>query len=95
MSCRLIDGPVKPHLLGDGMCRGPAWTFGVWPIVKGRMTKKKCAEACASTKGCLGFDLSEPKKNAFDCHLYGHHPVGDPLPVHLAKCQMGLKTDSL
>ena len=57
------------------MCRGPEWTFGVWPIVKGRKTKQQCAEACAGTKGCLGFDLSEPKKGTFDCHLYGHHPV--------------------
>ena len=57
------------------MCRGPEWTFGVWPIVKGRKTKQQCAESCAGTKGCLGFDLSEPKKGTFDCHLYGHHPV--------------------
>ena len=43
--------------------------------MKGRKTLQQCAEACAGTKGCLGFDLSEPKKGTFDCHLYGHHPV--------------------
>ena len=63
------------------MCRGPEWTFGVWPIVKGRKTKQQCAEACAGTKGCLGFDLSEPKKGTFDCHLYGHHPVNSLVAV--------------
>ena len=54
------------------MCRGPVWQRGVWPIAKGFKSKKKCAEACARTKNCMGFDLSdETDKHKFKCFLYG------------------------
>lgn len=66
---------MEPVILGEGMCRGPGWTDGVWPIIEGRHTLKQCAEACASTKGCLAFDLSHGQKSMFDCILYGHNPV--------------------
>ena len=54
------------------MCRGPVWQRGVWPIAKGFKSKKGCAEACARTKNCMGFDLSgETDKERFRCFLYG------------------------
>jgi hypothetical protein len=58
------------------MCRGKSWQRGVWPIPKGHLPKKKCAEACAKTKNCLAFDLSEETdKERFKCFLYGNEEV--------------------
>ena len=66
------EGKVEPVSLGTGMCRGPVWQRGVWPIAKGFKSKKGCAEACARTKNCMGFDLSgETDKEKFKCFLYG------------------------
>ena len=63
---------MEPVSLGTGMCRGPVWQRGVWPIARGFKSRKACAEACAKTKNCMGFDLSdETDKERFKCFLYG------------------------
>ena len=59
MALCVTEGKVEAVSLGAGMCRGPVWQRGVWPIAKGFKSKKACAEACAKTKNCMGFDLSD------------------------------------
>merc|ERR1719334_143718 len=71
-----IEGPVHMALLGKGRCRGEGWTSKKWPTLKGFLTPRQCAEACARKKGCTSFDLSEQQPdNTFDCALYGHKKV--------------------
>ena len=71
-----ITGPVHMALLGKGRCRGPGWTFKKWPVLKGFLSPRQCAEECAKKKGCTAFDLSELQDdNTFDCALYGHKKV--------------------
>ena len=71
-----LKGPVHMALLGKGRCRGPGWTFKKWPILRGFLAPRQCAEACAKKKGCKAFDLSNMQAdNSFDCTLYGHQKV--------------------
>ena len=71
-----LKGPVHMALLGNGRCRGPGWTFKKWPILRGFLEARKCAEACAKKKGCKAFDLSNIQEDkSFDCTLYGHNKV--------------------
>ena len=71
-----LKGPVHMALLGKGRCRGPGWTFKKWPILRGFMAPRQCAEACAKKKGCKAFDLSNVQgDNSFDCTLYGHQKI--------------------
>jgi len=71
-----LQGPVHMALLGKGRCRGPGWTFKKWPVLKGFVSPRQCAEACAKKKGCTAFDLSDIQSdNTFDCALYGHKKV--------------------
>merc|ERR1712106_831308 len=71
-----VDGPVHMAMLGKGRCRGPGWTFKKWPVLKGFLSPRQCAEECAKKKGCSAFDLSELQAdNTFDCALYGHKKV--------------------
>merc|ERR1712106_316041 len=75
-----VKGPVHMALLGKGRCRGPGWTFKKWPVVKGLLSARQCAEACARKKGCTAFDLSDLQADkTFDCALYGHKKVA---PAH-------------
>ena len=68
-------GPIVPLLLGEGLCRGPKWTFLNWPIPKGRLTNEDCAEQCAKKKGCTAYEISMEHKGKFDCLLFGHKGV--------------------
>jgi len=71
-----LSGPVHMAMLGKGRCRGPGWTFKKWPILRGFLAPRQCAEACAKKKGCKAFDLSNMQEdNSFDCTLYGHQKV--------------------
>ena len=58
--------------IGYGLCRGPEWQSGKWPIVKGSISAQDCANACAAKKGCTAFDLSKKAGKKFNCHLYGN-----------------------
>lgn len=69
-------GPVRMVEIGKGgLCRGPGWTSGQWPLSKGHTTAQECANFCARKKGCTAFDLSEKKGKKFACFLYGHRDV--------------------
>ena len=71
-----VKGPVHMAHLGKGRCRGEGWTFKRWPALKGYLTAKQCAEACARKKGCTAFDLSEEQdERTFECALYGNKKV--------------------
>lgn len=71
-----VQGPVHMAHLGKGRCRGEGWTYKRWPTLKGYLTAKQCAEACARKKGCTAFDLSdEQPERKFECALYGHKKV--------------------
>ena len=71
-----LKGPVHMAMLGKGRCRGTGWTFKKWPILRGLMAPRQCAEACAKKKGCKAFDLSNLQEdNSFDCTLYGHQKI--------------------
>jgi len=73
---QVLDGPVHMAMLGKGRCRGQGWTFKKWPVLKGFLSPRQCAEECAKKKGCSAFDLSELQAdNTFDCALYGHKKV--------------------
>ncbi len=62
--------------LGKGRCRGYGWAEKVWPIeLESRMKIEECARECAVRKRCLAFDLTELKKGAGMCALYGHRGV--------------------
>merc|ERR1712106_852530 len=75
-----VKGPVHMAVLGKGRCRGPRWTYKKWPVVKGLLSARQCAEACARKKGCTSFDLSDLQADkTFDCALYGHKKVA---PAH-------------
>merc|ERR1711892_1592672 len=78
-----ITGPVHMAMLGKGRCRGPEWTSKKWPVLKGFLSSRQCAEECAKKKGCSAFDLSELQEdNTFDCALYGHKKVAPASAVH-------------
>ena len=71
-----LKGPVFMSQLGRGRCRGPGWTFGVWPLVRGFRTAQNCAETCARTRGCTAFDLIEEQSDGtFGCTLYAHQKL--------------------
>ena len=71
-----VTGPVHMALLGKGRCRGEGWTSKKWPVIKGILKAKACAEACARRKGCTAFDLSEEQEDrTFECGLYGHKKI--------------------
>ena len=71
-----LKGPVYMSQIGRGRCRGPGWTFGVWPLVRGFRTAQDCAETCSRTRGCTAFDLSgEQTEGKLDCTLYGHQKL--------------------
>ena len=61
--------------IGSGLCRGPGWQHGKWPVDKGSLSAQECADACAKKKGCTAFDLSSKKANKFKCFLHGHKEV--------------------
>merc|ERR1711892_1388782 len=78
-----VDGPVHMAMLGKGRCRGQGWTIKKWPVLKGFLSSRQCAEECAKKKGCSAFDLSELQAdNTFDCALYGHKKVAPASAVH-------------
>ena len=70
-----LTGPVHMALIGGGRCRGPNWTSNKWPVLKGLIPPRQCAEECAKKKGCKAFDLSNMQENDFDCVLYGHNKI--------------------
>ena len=71
-----LKGPVYMSQLGRGRCRGPGWTYGKWPILRGFRTAQDCAEICSRTRGCTAFDLSDEQDDGkFDCTLYGHEKL--------------------
>ena len=62
--------------LGKGLCRGPNWQIGKWPIDKGMKTVKECYKECANTGGCSAFDIRDPDgKKKYNCFLFGHQNV--------------------
>ena len=67
-----VKGDVDFHQLGRGRCRGPGWMAKRWPVVKGRLTAKECALACAKKRGCSGFDIGAMGEGLEECALYGH-----------------------
>jgi hypothetical protein len=67
-----VTGDVDFHQLGQGRCRGPGWSAKRWPVVKGRLTAKECALACAKKRGCTGFDIGTMGEGHEECALYGH-----------------------
>ena len=71
----ISDAPVRMIEIGSGLCRGPEWQSGKWPIVKGSISAQDCANSCATKKGCTAFDLSEKEGSKFSCFLYGHKDV--------------------
>ncbi len=58
--------------VGRGRCRGPNWTHKRWPLIKGALTPKDCALACAKKRGCTGFDIGPMAEGVEECALYGH-----------------------
>ena len=52
--------PAKFKIIGKGLCRGPNWQAGKWPVDKGTKTRQICANSCRNRKGCVAFDLSPP-----------------------------------
>ena len=70
---QIPETPVRMIEIGYGLCRGPEWQSGKWPIVKGSISAQDCANACAAKKGCTAFDLSNKVKKKFNCHLYGKY----------------------
>ena len=71
-----LKGPVYMSKVGRGRCRGPGWTYGMWPLVRGFRTAQDCAETCARTRGCTAFDLSDEQSDGtLDCTLYGHEKL--------------------
>ena len=70
---QIPETPVRMIEIGYGLCRGPEWQSGKWPIVKGSISAQDCANACAAKKGCTAFDLSNKVGKKFNCHLYGKY----------------------
>ena len=68
-------------LLGAGGCRGDGWADKDkdWPRVadKGKdRTAGQCCQACAKTKGCTAFHLSDEEDDGKGaCVLFGHKDV--------------------
>ena len=72
---QIPETPVRMIEIGSGLCRGPDWQSGNWPVVKGSISAQECANACAAKKGCTAFDLSSKVGSKFNCFLYGHKDV--------------------
>ena len=75
---------MKFSLLGKGLCRGPNWQKGPWPVDKGTKTRQVCANACKKRLGCVAFDLSPPEASEdkddiamgeLQCNLFGHSDI--------------------
>jgi len=88
-----VTGDVDFHILGQGRCRGPGWTFKKWPVLKGVLTPKDCAVACAKKKGCTSFDIGDGAGTEEECALYGHSKVIAASGVP-GRCYMLGKSDS-
>merc|ERR1719193_2555180 len=70
-----VKGEVDFHPLGQGRCRGPGWAFKRWPTIKGSLSAKDCAVACAKKKGCTSLDIGTMAEDLEECALYGHKDV--------------------
>jgi hypothetical protein len=70
-----VNGPVEFHVVGQGRCRGPAWSTKSWPKVKGSLIAVDCATECAKRKGCTAFDIGVMGEGVEECALYGHKSV--------------------
>ena len=100
------DAPVRMIEIGPGLCRGPGWQDGKWPLDKGSMSAQECANACAKKKGCTAFDLSSKSSavsgagsaaGKFACFLYGHKDVepANALKGHCYTFKGNLHTEQL
>jgi hypothetical protein len=67
-----VKGDVDFHQVGRGRCRGPHWTTKKWPVIKGSLSAKDCALACAKKRGCSSFDIGPMGEDQEECALYGH-----------------------
>jgi len=70
-----VTGEVEYHSLGNGRCRGAGWASKKWPVLRGSVSPKDCAVACAKRRGCTSFDIGAGANTEDECALYGHKKV--------------------
>ena len=77
-------------MIGRGLCRGPDWQTGQWPLDEGYETLEACSLECDKRPGCTGFDLTPTPdlKNKFRCILHGHDDiqVASATSLQISKC---------